>query len=498
MKQNIFIDCIGSAFSIDIKNINDGYPILQWQKKELISISVTKEPDKIKYIKGEEFDATGMEVIATYSDGSIKKINDFIILDGKKLLTGQEKVTINYTEKEVTKQTTQNIQTTNDLILIKSNDSKMHEAIIKMIRDNYKIEDIDYDNKTIKITEENLYNITSLSQNGLNIGGGILDIAGLEYFSNLKSLNLNYLNFNDFIGESEIEINLNPLRELTNLSTIEFGWGQIKDISALENLDGLQYLDLRCNKIEDISPIENLENLVTININNQRIKKETTKDEREIVLPPIFIQTKDEKSKAYSEEAFTLTNCYINDNGKMILNEGANKATVKINGGILDGSTFTVTVVEKQLTEIEITKQPSKTNYVKGQIFDKTGMVVTATYNDGTSKEVTNYTISPNGVLTTSDNKVTISYTENNVTKTAEQAITVKAKEEPKPILKGDANGDSKVDFMDILATNKHRLGKVQLEGIYLEAADVNGDNKVDFMDILKINKYRLGKIDNL
>lgn len=88
-------------------------------KKELISISVTKEPDKIKYIKGEEFDATGMEVIATYSDGSIKKINDFIILDGKKLLTGQEKVTINYTEKEVTKQTTQNIQTTNDLILIK-------------------------------------------------------------------------------------------------------------------------------------------------------------------------------------------------------------------------------------------------------------------------------------------------------------------------------------------------------------------------------------------
>lgn len=62
----------------------------------------------------------------------------------------------------------------------------------------------------------------------------------------------------------------------------------------------------------------------------------------------------------------------------------------------------------------------------------------------------------------------------------------------------GDTNKDDSIDFMDILAINKHRLGKAQLTGAYLEAADVNGDNKVDFMDILQINKYRLGKIDSL
>ena len=69
---------------------------------------------------------------------------------------------------------------------------------------------------------------------------------------------------------------------------------------------------------------------------------------------------------------------------------------------------------------------------------------------------------------------------------------------EPEKLLKGDANGDGKVDFLDILAINKHRLGKTQLKGIYLEAADVTGDNKADFTDILKINKYRLGKISSL
>ena len=59
-------------------------------------------------------------------------------------------------------------------------------------------------------------------------------------------------------------------------------------------------------------------------------------------------------------------------------------------------------------------------------------------------------------------------------------------------------NSDNVVDFMDILAINKHRLGKALLTGECLEISDVNDDGNVDFMDILQINKYRLGKIDSL
>ncbi len=52
-------------------------------------------------------------------------------------------------------------------------------------------------------------------------------------------------------------------------------------------------------------------------------------------------------------------------------------------------------------------------------------MVVTATYSDGSKAAVTGYTVSPSGALATSHTSVTISYTENGVTKTATQAITV-------------------------------------------------------------------------
>lgn len=82
-------------------------------------------------------------------------------------------------------------------------------------------------------------------------------------------------------------------------------------------------------------------------------------------------------------------------------------------------------LVEPTLVSIAITTPPTKVAYSEGETFDATGMVVTATYSNETSKAVTTYTTSPNTALATTDTKITVSYTEGEVTKTAEQAITV-------------------------------------------------------------------------
>lgn len=82
--------------------------------------------------------------------------------------------------------------------------------------------------------------------------------------------------------------------------------------------------------------------------------------------------------------------------------------------------------VPVNLTEISITKGPTKTEYTVGEKFNSAGMEVSAKYSDGTTKTVTNYTYSPNGELKTSDTKVTISFTEGGITRTTEQKITVK------------------------------------------------------------------------
>lgn len=81
----------------------------------------------------------------------------------------------------------------------------------------------------------------------------------------------------------------------------------------------------------------------------------------------------------------------------------------------------------KTLTNISVTTEPKKKEYAENEKFNPEGMVITATYSDNTKKQVTNYTYSPNTSLQMSNKEILISYTENGVTKTASQKITVKS-----------------------------------------------------------------------
>ena len=77
------------------------------------------------------------------------------------------------------------------------------------------------------------------------------------------------------------------------------------------------------------------------------------------------------------------------------------------------------------LESIAVTTAPNKTEYQEGEAFDKTGMVVTATYSDSSSKTITNYEVLDGASLQYGQKYVTISYTENGVTRIVTQAITV-------------------------------------------------------------------------
>ena len=95
-------------------------------------------------------------------------------------------------------------------------------------------------------------------------------------------------------------------------------------------------------------------------------------------------------------------------------------------------ATATITVVDPALSSIAITTEPTKTTYDEGDLFDATGMVVTATFADASTEDVTaSCTWAPSGALSTSDTEITVSYTYNAVTKTDTQDITVNAYVQP-------------------------------------------------------------------
>ena len=229
-----------------------------------------------------------------------------------------------------------------------------------------------------------------------------------------------------------------------------------------------------------------------------------------------------------------VTNYTITDGNNLTV--GKTSVTVSYTEeGVTKTTTVPITVNKKSLSKIDVTTQPSKTTYIEGQNFDKAGMKVTATYSDGTSKEVTNYTITDGNNLTVGKTSVTVSYTEDGITKTTTVQITVTAKQTDK--LTVEFNQYNEVDNNDrkylcnispettlekmkenittngtikVYSNNKEITGskdlvttsmklEISLDDEKLELTivvkgDTNGDGKSDLYDILEINKHRLNK----
>ena len=102
---------------------------------------------------------------------------------------------------------------------------------------------------------------------------------------------------------------------------------------------------------------------------------------------------------------------------------GSTKIYAMENGVIVD--THNITVKDRVLTEIKITKLPTKTTYNSGDLFKTAGMEVTAVFDNGDEKVITDYTYTPSGALDAKDTKVTVSAKIGEVTKTADVAVTV-------------------------------------------------------------------------
>ncbi|MBQ7382198.1 MAG: bacterial Ig-like domain-containing protein [Paludibacteraceae bacterium] len=79
------------------------------------------------------------------------------------------------------------------------------------------------------------------------------------------------------------------------------------------------------------------------------------------------------------------------------------------------------------LSSIAITTDPTKLAYIHGETFDKTGAVVTATYTNSTTANVSSSAVwTPSTALTTTgSNTITATYTENGTEKTATIDVTV-------------------------------------------------------------------------
>lgn len=111
----------------------------------------------------------------------------------------------------------------------------------------------------------------------------------------------------------------------------------------------------------------------------------------------------------------------VDQNG-LVTAKKAGTATIRAIYSDTDNVTsaeFTVTVEKRKLSKIEVSGAPKK-EYTTGDTFSMGGATVIATYEDGSTKDVTSScTYSPSEDLRATDTSITISYKEDSITKTA-------------------------------------------------------------------------------
>lgn len=149
------------------------------------------------------------------------------------------------------------------------------------------------------------------------------------------------------------------------------------------------------------------------------------------------------------------------------------------------------------IDKIEVTRNPDKTVYADGAAFDPAGMIVTATYANGETRDVTDYVTWDVETVTEGNTTVTISFPyvmyhneENGQAMSAGIASTtpvttlaVAIGQEKEPGKPGDVNLDGQINTCDANLVVSFFYGNLELTQEQISAADVNGDGEVNIKD---------------
>ena len=88
------------------------------------------------------------------------------------------------------------------------------------------------------------------------------DLKGIELFTGLKKLQINYTSAN---------LDISAIKNCPTLEEVTLGYCNINSLNGIEGLTNLKTLNINNNNITALKPLENLKNLTTLNLENNAI-----------------------------------------------------------------------------------------------------------------------------------------------------------------------------------------------------------------------------------
>lgn len=111
-----------------------------------------------------------------------------------------------------------------------------------------------------------------------------------------------------------------------------------------------------------------------------------------------------------------------------VLTDDVSEVVITYTEGRITKTATVAVTVKKVLVSIAITTQPTKTVYQYQESLDPAGMVVTATFSDGSTAAVTDYTYPTTNFSTLGRQVMKLEYTYEGVTKSTDLVVTVQGK----------------------------------------------------------------------
>ena len=381
---------------------------------ELNGIAIKTPPTKTDYKTGEELDLNGMVVTATYSDGSTEDITDtaqFIVSGYDKNTEGTQTVIVAYEGETAEFQVT------------------VKEEVISVTLTGIKVKTPPA--KTAYKTGEEL-DLSGMVLTATYSDGSTKDITDTTQFTvsgydknkeGSQTITVTYegktAEFQVMVTEESLPVTLTGIKVKTHPAKTDYKTGEELDLSGM--VLTATYSDGSTKDITDTTQFtvsgydKNKEGSQTITVTYEGKTAEfqvmVTEESLPVTLTGIKVKTHPAKTDYKTGEeldlsGMVLTATYSDGSTKDITDttqftvsgydknkEGSQTITVTYEGKTAE---FQVMVTEESLpvtlTGIKVKTHPAKTDYKTGEELDLSGMVLTATYSDGSTKDITDTT----------------------------------------------------------------------------------------------------------
>lgn len=429
-EDNVTFSIGGTSGNRRISEIHVVYDPDSTTTKELLSISLSGS-HPTSFNVGEAFSYEGLVVTAHYNDGSEDTVTPASVTGANTSVTGEQEVTVSYTENEVSKTATYSINVietvTVDSIAL-SGSYKTQFYVGEAFDRSDLVVTAHYSNGTTKEVTP-----TSVSGYDMRTPSSSQTITVLYRENGVEVSNSYTIKVKDILPES---------LEVSDVAKTEYVVGDDFDdsLTATVTYNNGDTKEVTPTSIDGYDMSTSGEQTVTV----QYTEKETTVSNTYTIqvdkLVPVSLAISGEfKQEFFVGETFTheglvATVTYNNGSSETVTPAfsspnmsaaGTKEVTVSYTlNNVTASNTYNITVSSVVPTKIELSGD-YKTSYFVGESFSSEGLVVTATYNNGDVATVNPTNISTPTMDSAGNKDVTVTYTYGGTSVYASYTISV-------------------------------------------------------------------------